>query len=75
MAQSRHTISDMTIEEFVALVRATVRKAIADERQAISGSANVHPQAGILDIEPASVGEWKPGLALISREEYYDDER
>ena len=72
MAQSQQRLSELTIDEFVALVRSTVHNALNEERQPPTGK---YLQAGLLDIPPVSVGEWKPGVKLISREEYYDDER
>jgi hypothetical protein len=31
-------------------------------------------QSALIDLSPLSVGEWREGLELISREEYYDDD-
>lgn len=72
MVQTQRQLSELTVEEFVALIRLTVRDALAEERQQPTGQRS--HQAGLLDIPPVSVGVWKPGLALISREDYYDDE-
>ncbi len=68
---SQRKISDLTIDEFKTLLRDMMHDILQEEQIA----PNKHPQAGLLDIEPISVGAWKPGLQLIRREEYYDDER
>lgn len=73
MAPSQRRVGDLTLDEFVALMRSTVRDLLQEERRGAPITTN--PQAGLLDIPPVSVGEWKPELRLISREEYYDDER
>ena len=72
MTQSRRRLSDLTIDELIELIRSAVRDVLEEERQPLM--IKDHPQAGLLDIPPVSVGEWKPGLKLISREEYYDDD-
>lgn len=69
MAQSQRRLSELTIDEFIALVRSTVQTVLDEERQPPTG--RYHPQAGLLDIPPVSLGKLKPGMPLISREEYY----
>lgn len=72
MAQQQRRISDLTIEEFRALMHDILQAEQTEQEPATSAA---HPQAGLLDIEPVSVGDWQPGWQLISREEYYDDDR
>jgi hypothetical protein len=72
MTNSQRRVNDLTIEEFVALIRTTVRE-ILDE-QASSTTPSPHPQAGLLDLPPLNMGGMNPDIPLISWEEYYDDD-
>ncbi len=68
MAQTQRRLSDLTVDEFLALIRSTVRDVLEEERQQTGQAKN--RQAGLLDIPPVSLGGLKPGVKLISREEY-----
>jgi len=65
-------LSDLTIDEFINIVRTTVRDVLEQERQP---SDVEFSQVGLLALQPLSVGDWPSELKLISREEYYDDDR
>lgn len=67
MAQTQRRLSELTVDEFITLIRATVRDVLEEERQQTGQATN--PQAGLLDIPPVSLGGLKPGARLISREE------
>lgn len=72
MDTSNKYIRDLTVDEFVTLIQNTVRQMLQDTQP--TPTIETHPQAGLLDIEPLSIGEWNPEHPFISREEYYDDE-
>jgi len=68
-------VADLTVADLRALIRATVREVLQEERAAPETEpAERNPQFSILEIPPLSVGAWPEGLKLLSREEYYDDD-
>jgi hypothetical protein len=73
MEHQQRRISDLTIDEFRALLQEMMHDILLARLEQKPDA--LHPQAGLLDIEPVSVGPWKAGLQLIRREDYYDDER
>lgn len=75
MTPAQRRVSDLTIEEFTALVRTTVRAVLAEERASHAPEpAEYHPQAGILDIPPLQLDPRHPALGMLSREEMYGDD-
>jgi hypothetical protein len=70
MLTSQTRLSDLTIDELLMLIRRAIREELHAQPRLTS-----HEQAALLDLEPLSVGSWPEGLKLLSREEFYDDER
>ncbi len=69
MLSNKTPVSELTVEELLALIRQAVRDELAlhDQRTALN-------QRILLELEPLSVGAWPEGLKLLSRDEYYDNE-
>lgn len=67
---SQTRISDLTVEELSKLIRAVVREELRQPHVAVP-----RHQTALLELEPLKVGGWPEGLNLLSREEYYGDER
>jgi hypothetical protein len=70
--ESQKLLSDLTIEEFTALMRETLRELLETERSQ-SVRATESP-ISLLDIPPLSIGAWQSEFSFIRREDYYDDE-
>lgn len=70
MLNSHTRVADLTIEELLALIRSALREELKQEHQ-------IQPttQAALLELQPLHVGQWPTGLKLLSREEFYDNER
>ena len=63
-------VSDLTVEQLRALIRGVVREELRQAQELATPD-----QRALLQLEPLRVGRWPDGLQLLSREEYYDDER
>ncbi|MBC8170337.1 MAG: hypothetical protein H7X77_01645 [Anaerolineae bacterium] len=63
-------VADLTIEEFVQLIRATVQE-VLDERET---HLPVTDQMMILDIPLLYLDPQDPALTILSRAELYDDD-
>jgi len=69
-------VAELTVEELIALlkhemqdaVRAAVREVMAEDQKSRGD------QTAILDIPSLDVGDWPPGLTLLSREDMYGDD-
>lgn len=60
--------AELSMTEFIALVRETVQDILTEE------GTPPHPnQRGLLELEPLSLGAWTGAVSLIKREDYYDD--
>jgi hypothetical protein len=70
MLTNQTRIADLTVEELLTLIRGALREEL-DRHQVIAPRR----QEALLDLEPLRVGGWSEGLNLLSREEFYDDER
>jgi hypothetical protein len=70
MLSNQTRISDLTVEELLSLIRGALREEL--RQQPVVAPRR---QAALLELEPLHVGGWPEGLKLLSREDYYDDER
>jgi hypothetical protein len=70
MLNNQTRVSDLTVEELVALIRELLREELSSKE-----APTPRHQAKLLGLDPLHVGAWPEGLKLLSREEYYDDER
>lgn len=70
MLTNQTRISDLTVEELLNLIRGALREELRQQPVAVP-----RRQAALLELEPLRVGGWPEGLKLLSREEFYDDER
>jgi hypothetical protein len=70
MLNAQTRVSELTVAELQALIRDALRTELHEQAESAQ-----HRQAALLELEPLSVGGWPEGLKLLSREEYYDDER
>jgi hypothetical protein len=70
MLTNQTRIADLTIQELRELIRGVVREELQQQPVVIP-----KPQAALLELTPLQVGGWPNGLELLSRAEYYDDER
>ena len=71
MIFDEHTrITDQTVEQLLQLIRGAIREELRNQNSPVP-----HSQAALLELEPLHVGAWPEGLTLLSREDYYDDER
>ena len=55
---------DLTMAEFMALVRETVHRILDEERDTTASN-----QQGLLDIEPLSMGAWTGEVGFIKRDD------
>ena len=70
MLTNQTRIADLTVEELRMLIRGARREEL--HRQQASAPRR---QEALLELEPLRMGGWSEGLKLLSREEFYDDER
>jgi hypothetical protein len=70
MLTNQTRIADLTVEELLNLIRGALREELRQQPVAAP-----RRQAALLELEPLQVGGWPEGLKLLSREEFYDDER
>lgn len=70
MLSNQSPVSDLTVAQLTDLIRQLLREELHPQR-----SLGSSPQAGLLTLAPLHVGGWPDSLKLLSREEYYDDER
>lgn len=70
MVTNQTRIADLTVEELLTLIRGVLREELRQQPVAAP-----RRQSALLELEPLHVGDWPEGLKLLSREEFYDDER
>jgi hypothetical protein len=70
MLSNQTRIADLTVEELVTLIRDALREELYHQQ-----APGHRRQEALLELEPLQVGDWPEGLKLLSREEFYDNER
>ncbi len=70
MLNNQMRVTDLTVDELLRLIRQVVREELKHENEVQSAN-----QTALLELEPLHVRQWPKELKLLSREEFYDDER
>jgi len=60
------TVSTLTLEELREIIRAMMHEMLQEEIEL--------PKRSPLELPLVDVGEWRNGVELIKREDFYDDE-
>lgn len=68
-------VSDLTIEELKSLIAAEIKRQREVEIFEQANASLHRTLRSPLEVPVLDVGEWPEGLKLISREEYYDDDK